>query len=396
MEYNSFSMKKMMSMLVVATTATISMAQGENLVPNPSFEETEKKVKKLGSIESSGDWVSPTGARADLFTPGKIEDVDVPYNLYGKEEAKEGSNYAGVVAYSHGGKIPRTYIMTKLTAPLKKGMKYCVKFNVSLSEASKYATNNMGVVLSKRQFGMDSKGPIIETPSVMHFSNETEVISARFNWTEICGTFVAEGGEKYITIGNFVSDDETDDEKMKPDKEVKVAIQPFAYYYIDDISVVLLDEEKGETCDCVAQDNEEYSSTIYQQVTTVTEETTPKEAIEMQQIFFAFGKSRITPQGQESLDLIVKTLKENASMKLQIFGHNNEMEDQVAERNDIFADMDNNRISAVYQYLVDQGIDASRLMVQPMGATEVSELITEEDEEDLQLAKSRRVTFKVR
>lgn len=389
-------MKTILTTVAIAATATLSLAQGENLVPNPSFEETEKKVKRLGSIESSGDWISPTGARADLFTPGKVEDVDVPYNVYGKEEAKDGSNYAGVVAYSHGGKIPRSYIMTKLNSPLKKGMKYCVKFNVSLSEASKYATNNMGVVLSKRQFGMDAKAPIIEEPSVMHFNNATEVISARFQWTEICGTFVAQGGEKFITIGNFVSDDDTKDEKMKPDRDVKVSVVAAAYYYIDDVSVVLVDEEKGETCDCVSQTAETYSSTIYNQEVIITEETTDKEAIEMQQLFYGFGKDKLTPASEESLNMIAKIMKENPEMKLQIFGHNNEMEDEVAMRNEIFADMDNNRISVVYEYLIAQGIDAGRLLTQAVGSTSPSELVTDEDDDDLVMAKNRRVTFKVR
>ena len=35
--------------------------EGQNLVPNGSFEAVGKKPKKLGSIESATGWVSPTG-----------------------------------------------------------------------------------------------------------------------------------------------------------------------------------------------------------------------------------------------------------------------------------------------------------------------------------------------
>ena len=137
-------------------------------------------------------------------------------------------------------------------------------------------------------------------------------MSARFNWTEICGNFVAEGGEKYITIGNFNSDDETKNERMKKDPDTKVAQIVAAYYYIDDISVRLLDLEKGEACDCAAEEaNDNYSPTIYQKVFNITENMTPKEIIEMNQVFFAFGKSKLSAQGESSLDLIAKLMSEN-------------------------------------------------------------------------------------
>ena len=151
-----FSIKKInaiLSIMTISMMSTVSFAQGgENIVPNGSFESIDKKPKRLGSIESANSWVSPTGARADLFVSTKVEDINVPMNVYGKETAKEGENYAGVLAYSYGNKIPRTYVMTKLDAPMKKGMSYCVKFNVSLSEASKYAVNNMAATFSKKAF----------------------------------------------------------------------------------------------------------------------------------------------------------------------------------------------------------------------------------------------------
>ena len=135
--------------------------------------------------------------------------ISVPENIYGKEHPKEGGNYAGIVGYSYGNKIPRSYVMTKIDVPLKKGMRYCVKFNLSLAEASKYASNNIGAKLSKKPFGSDSKLPLIDEASLLHYDNDHKIMSARYDWTEVCGTFVAEGGEKYITIGNFNSDDET-------------------------------------------------------------------------------------------------------------------------------------------------------------------------------------------
>ncbi|MBL4862959.1 MAG: hypothetical protein JKY09_08095, partial [Crocinitomicaceae bacterium] len=311
MKFSTRNMMKTVSLMSFMTLSVFTFSQeGENLVSNPSFESIDKKVKRLGSIASATGWSSPTGARADLFVSSKIEEINVPMNAFGKEDAKDGVNYAGIVSYSYGNKMPRTYVLNKLDAPLKKGMQYCVKLNISLSEASKYASNNVGVKLSKKPFSTDGKVSIIEEPSVMHFNNDQKIITARYNWTEICGVFEAKGGEKYITIGNFLSDEETKMERMKKDKNVKVTQVIAAYYYIDDISVVLIDANKGEKCDCAAEDaGDSYSTTIYQKVFNVTEEMTSKEKVEVQQVYFAFGRNKMNTEGQQSLDLIAAEMK---------------------------------------------------------------------------------------
>ena len=396
MNLNAKKMTKLIWTMSIGIISFGTLAQeGQNLLPNPSFESVGKSPKRLGSIESAEGWVSPTGVRADLFTSNKNPDIGVPENIFGKEHPKEGGNYAGIVGYSYGNKEPRSYVMTKLDAPMKKGMRYCVKFNISLAEASKYASNNIAAKLSKKPFGTDSKLPLIDEPSVLHYNNDHKIVSARYDWTEVCGVYIAEGGEKYFTIGNFNSDDETKNERMKKDPKVKVSQVISAYYYIDDASVRLLNE--GEQCDCLADDGgQEFSTTIYQKTFAITEEMTAEEKIEMHEIFFAFGKDKLTTEGQGSLDLIASILKENPGLKLQINGHNNAMEDSVGVTNDYYAGMDNKRIGVVMTYLIDKGIPESRLIITRKGSSVLNEDTNEEDDEDLILAKNRRVTFIVR
>jgi hypothetical protein len=87
--------------------------EAENLVENGSFEATTGKIKKLGSIDMATGWSSPTGVRADLYIPAdKIPEINTPTNFYGKEEPKDGSNYAGIFGYSYNDKMPRSYIMS--------------------------------------------------------------------------------------------------------------------------------------------------------------------------------------------------------------------------------------------------------------------------------------------
>lgn len=388
-----------MSFVLCAPLAN-AQDEGENLVPNGSFESIGKKPKRLGQIESATGWVSPTGVRADLFVDAKEEEISVPDNAYGRETAHDGENYAGVTGYSYNDKEPRSYIMTKLESPMKKGMTYCVKMYVSLAEASKYSSNNVGIHFSKKALGTDAKVSMILEPSVVHRQNEYETMSARFDWTEICGVYVAEGGEKYIAIGNFSSNEDTRYDRMKADngtKGIKVQQIASAYYYVDDISVRLLDSEKGQMCDCASgEEGVAYSTLIYQKVFPETEETTPKERVEMQQVYFAFGKQSITTEGERSLDIIADYLKANPSAKIQIMGYCNTEENEVAVENDIYADMDNQRLGAVMKYLMEKGIDESRMIpTRKRDDSPNTEEYMDSDDAEMKQAKDRRVTFKL-
>jgi hypothetical protein len=399
MKFNTKKAITLLSAMGFMLCAPLANAQeGENLVPNGSFESVGKKPKRLGKIESATGWISPTGVRSDLFIDTKIEEISVPDNTYGRETAHEGENYAGLVGYSYNNKMPRSYMMTKLDSPLKKGMTYCVKMYVSLSEASKYASNNVGVHFSKKALGTDSKVSMILEPSVVHRQNDYETMSARFNWTEVCGVFVAKGGEKYIALGNFSSNEDTRYERMKKDNGtagIKVQQIVAAYYYIDDVSVRLLDQDKGEKCDCTSGDEGvSYSKMIYQKVFHETDKTTPKERVEMQQVYFAFGKQSITTEGERSLNTIVEYMKANPTAKIQIKGYCNTLENEVAVENDIYADMDNQRIGSIMKYLMDNGIEESRMI--PSRKRDESPNVDEHsdaDDDETKQAKNRRVTF---
>jgi len=219
----------------------------DNLVDNGGFESITKKAQKLGQIDLATGWKSPTGARADLFqSDAKVPAIGAPANAYGDEAPKEGENYAGFVAYSYGNKVPRSYVLAKLTTPLKKDVKYCVQFYVSLAEASKYSVNQVGMNIGKKEFGTDAKSAIIDQTQILHPSNK--IFNAMYGWQLVCGTFTAEGGEKYITIGNFTSDENTKNERNKKNENFKGTQIVAAYYYVDDISVVMLGE--NDVCDC--------------------------------------------------------------------------------------------------------------------------------------------------
>jgi outer membrane protein OmpA-like peptidoglycan-associated protein len=379
-------------------------AQSVNLVPNGSFEATNGKVKSLGLLKegSNGEsyvtgWTSATGAKADVFVNGKIkEDKDRAYssvekNLYGKEKAKEGENYIGIVAYSYNDKVARTYAIVKLDAPLKKGVRYCVTFNVSLAEASKYACNQLGANFSNKPFGTEEKSTIIDVAHVQQRDNK--IINATYNWEKICGVYEAKGGEKFLTIGNFIKNENVKTETNKKPKDMDVEVVAAAYYYLDDVSVVMMDA--SSECSCAGDEpKNEYSSTVFQKSVIVNSKMTPAQVVNAQQTFFAFGKSNFSPEGKAMLDLIAQKMTENPTMKLEIIGHSDPMEDSVGVEKTQYSDMAEKRIEAVITYLKGKGIDPIRLVAVRKDSAEPNDEISESDDEDLRMAKNRRVTFR--
>ncbi len=395
MKYAINTISQLVVVCLFGMTTFSTMAQdAENLVPNGSFEALDKDPKKLGSIENAKGWYSPTGVRADLFVPSKkVPDISIPLNIYGKEDAKDGSNYAGIVAFSYGNKMARSYLSAKLNVPMKKGTKYCVQFNVSMAEASKYACNQIGMNISKKAFGTEDKTSIIDKANVLHPNNK--IFNAAYNWEQVCGIYEAEGGEKYITIGNFVSNEDTKNERNKKLSDLKVTQIIAAYYYIDNVTITLIDDKTP--CNCAQEeDGSDFSKTIYQKVPKYNDKMSVADQIQSHSMYFAFGKNNLSQVGEDALDFIAEKMKADPSIKLQIKGFSDEMEDEVGAEKSAFAGMDAKRVNAAVMYLVEKGIAESRLIASPQGSSEKSPDITEADEDDIKQAKNRRVEFKVR
>ena len=151
--------------------ANPATAQEDNLVPNGSFENSDlRKLKKQGELETyTEDWFRATEVLLDLYAEGmKSEKVNIPDNIYGTQEAADGVCYAGLRAFSKDPKVKRTYYEVELTTELEKNQLYCVSFDISLSDLSRYAVNGIGAVLSDRKVEQGNTGLLVRTPDVLH------------------------------------------------------------------------------------------------------------------------------------------------------------------------------------------------------------------------------------
>ena len=286
--------------------------------------------------------------------------------------------------------MPRSYISNKLQVPMKKGEKYCVQFFVSMAEASTYASNQIGAHFNKKAFGSESMESLNEKTHVSDEGNK--IFNAPYGWDRVCGTYVAEGGEKFITIGNFSSNENTKNMRNKKNNNSKIVLIPAAYYYVDNISVTLIDE--SNVCDCAPVDpTAGFSKTVYQKAVNINEKLSVEKRAEQMSVYFGFGKADITKAGEEVLALLIADLKANPDLKLQINGYGDAAEVKAAEDNNFFEGMDGKRVNVIYNYLVEKGIPEARLIASPQGSTEESKEVVSTDEDDIKQAKNRRVEF---
>lgn len=357
-------MKKIaISLLSLTIGLTLNAQDIDNLVENPGFEQTEGKIKRAGSINVAIGWMSPTKTGADLFSSKVKEGFGTPNNMYGEEAPEgDGGNYVGIRTYSFQDKEPRQYISAKLKETMRKDALYCVKFYVSLAEGSKYAANNLGVNFSKKQYNIDEDKSILAETHIMHKDNP--VFNAYFGWDEVCGVYQATGGEKFITIGNFSTTGETQTERLRKLKNSSATSVTAAYYFIDNISVVMIDDESE--CDCRADQHEVETLFVFETTPVDPEGMDDDMIVKYSELYFAYGNAELNANDKAHIANIELVMKRNSAYKVKIFAH---MDADEATDGDLIG-LDQDRAETVKKHLIDNGIDASRIIIVTKGDTE--------------------------
>ena len=376
------------ALLIPAFSADLQ-AQEENLVPNGSFENGDvKKLKGYGQLEDiTTDWFAYTDAPLDLFsTDVKSEKVSVPANAYGYEDASDGVRYAGFRAYSKTTKLARTYFQVRLTENLKENQMYCVKFDISLSDLSKYAVNGIGAYLSDRKETQPNLGMVDREPQVMHRTDK--VMQMMEGWETVCGTFLGTGQEEYLTIGGFNGTRDIEEEKMKKPSNIGGVQTMHAYYYLDNISVVPVDAKSQ--CNC-SRSSDAAPDLVYGGP-SLPDDLSKREIVERSAVYYAFVNRTFTEGGKAALDRIAAILKANPSWTLEVIGHCDNDEVNEGKLNPRFAEVGRKRAEQVKRYLTSQGVSEGSIVVTGMeNADPASTKAT-----DIARAKNRRVTFRIK
>lgn len=339
----------------------------QNLVLNPSFEDFYDCPKGISFFHNNvRHWTIPNNGTTDYFN--SCSEKTGYNNFIGNQKARTGNGYAGI--YTFYKKNYREYIQGVLKRPLLRGKTYRITFYLSLADSSKYALKELGFMTTSKEFNafesktnINAKVIAERVPKVKYRPIVTEQYLDNVNeWTKISFTYVAEGFEKYFSIGNFNSNSLTEKRKLVSKADA------FSYYYIDDVTIEPLekDEENVEEISTkpIVETNKIYA---------------------FQNVLFKFDKAELLPSSIGELEMIVIHLKENPNLVLEIYGHTDNTGE--ANRN---KELSRQRAKAVAEYLISQGLDTTR--IKPMGFGSSKPISENETEEGRQL--NRRVEFK--
>jgi OOP family OmpA-OmpF porin len=376
--------------IVALVAVTLSpQAQTQNLVPNSGFEDTNiKKLRSYGQMEEvSKDWFSATEVPADIYGDGaKGDKIAIPKNDYGTQEPAAGLCYAGFRAYSKDSRMQRSYLEVQLPQMLDRDTMYCVSFDISLADQSRYAVNDIGVVVSDRKIEQPNLGDMILKPDVKQKTNK--VFQYAEGWEKFCGTFVGTGQEEYIVIGCFGSRSEMTIDKVKRPMGLTGSQLNHAYYFIDNVEIIKI--KAKSQCVCSAVDERDMDL-VYGSSSVQGEDMTDAEKINSSAIYYAFLKRTPTGSGKQTVADIATILKANPGMKINIVGHCDEDEASEGKINARYKMIGKNRGDQIRRMLEAEGVPASQFSVSDIAAQDPAN----SRDTDISRAQNRRVTFEV-
>jgi gliding motility-associated-like protein len=238
--------KKTITIAFLIFAFIISNAQINNLVPNPSFEDNYLEFYPQFGCDTLAvciNWINPTLGNPDYYNKVSCSLVSVPSNERGFQYPFEGKGYYFFATYwDHDtmqiASVFREYLQVELKETLKPNKEYCVSFYVSLADSSWYATDRIGAFFSDTAIKRNDTKNFNFIPQIC--SPDSFFIIDKDNWTLIKGHFTANGGEKFITIGNFYDGFQTHNVYIRP---LPIIINGNgAGYYVDMVSVYDCDD----------------------------------------------------------------------------------------------------------------------------------------------------------
>lgn len=210
-----------------------------NLISNQSFEIYDTCPSSTGQIYYSTPWYGTTVDYYNVCASLACPYCSLPYAAGGYQYARTGNAVAGLFGYSYNLSFSqREYLQTTLLDTLINNNCYLVTFYLNLFNGSIWGVKNMAANFSDSTFTNPTFGVVSLQSHVYKF--EKSLISDTASWVEIRGVYTATGGEKYFTIGNFVSDAYVDTVLVNPS-----GWSAGSYYFIDDISVIPIDSIPG-------------------------------------------------------------------------------------------------------------------------------------------------------
>jgi len=219
----------------------------QNLIPNPGFEEMDVPCIANSSYVDLAFWTRAQCAAGGAYfnvcsTVNGFPNAGTPSNFFGYQIPADGVAYTTTTTFALDPDFPPSfYLSSPLTEPLEAGVEYCFSANVSLAEQSAFRTTDLYVICTSyfptTCNGNDTLNWTTESQLIL---NTTAVDTAE--WSVLSGSFIATGGEEYITIGDFNGPASADTIYVGPSSFPSQQ----ATYYVDKLELRTCESAVGE------------------------------------------------------------------------------------------------------------------------------------------------------
>ncbi|MFH1320903.1 MAG: T9SS type A sorting domain-containing protein [Bacteroidota bacterium] len=223
-------------------------------VCNGDFEAFNSIPCGLGSLPEATRWDQNEDAEYHHTGSNMGCSSHAPDNFAGFQQPRSGDAYIGIVTFVSTRANAREYAFQQLATPLTADNTYWAQMFVSPASfgchnfmTSGIAVDGLGMVFTPGNINNNQMNVITPLAPFDEVQNpQGNIIDDDTIWTEISGCFTAQADYDFITIGNFHNDAATDTLEINPlDFCPDSATLHYAYYYIDDVSVILFEANAG-------------------------------------------------------------------------------------------------------------------------------------------------------
>jgi hypothetical protein len=143
-----------------------------------------------------------------------------------------------------GGQTTREIIEGKLTKPLTTNHHYQFSMYVQLFDTIDGNTIDIGKIVGVNSFSAVFTDTMIPSHNYLPITNYkpqvqiNQMVTDTQHWVLLMDTFIAAGGEQFVSIGNFKPDSLIQYQLVDSIRNLAIA----SYYYMDDVSLIDLDD----------------------------------------------------------------------------------------------------------------------------------------------------------
>jgi hypothetical protein len=223
---NKHYAKRVLTLLAIVFYG-IGFSQAQiNLIPNPSFEGNTGIPLSYSEFNKCNDWYSVIGTPDYLsnFSPIIYNTFSCSVNSFdnatGKQIPRNGNFMSGIFLRTINTQTPNNFpfihyfemIGNELNTNLNKNHIYDFTLNYSFAEVSDYITNELSILFTDTQYVINNLNVFSQNSWDNYLNNVKPQVkndTAFFlnqdtlNWQTLNKCFIAEGNEKYLTIGHF-------------------------------------------------------------------------------------------------------------------------------------------------------------------------------------------------